>query len=154
MPTYYTFIPNFDVTAEVVDAPDSRHARTAFLDFLTRNRYINYSNRGITRQQIKTARVETGSTQPYVAIQYQTGNVEYVKPSEAEQGDVGSLTPPIEQEQIVEPLEQEKVVPQEQPVQEQPKQPTNPFATSPLMQLSKKEGSNLWEGMRKRVGGL
>jgi len=69
MPTYLTFIPGFSINAEV-DAPDTKHARTTFLDYLQRNNYIGWDQRQIYRKKIKTDRVEPGEVSTTIQLVY------------------------------------------------------------------------------------
>jgi len=69
MPTYLTFIPGFSINAEV-EAPDTKHARTTFLDYLQRNNYIGWDQRQIYRKKIKTGRVEPGEVSTTIQLVY------------------------------------------------------------------------------------
>ena len=71
MATYFVFTPSNDrfPTAEV-ESPDSRHARTVYLDFLSRNGAIEYSNRGQYRKLVKITRMQPGETQTAVKLSY------------------------------------------------------------------------------------
>jgi len=73
MPTYLTWIPGQNLNAEV-DAPDSKHARTAFLDYMSRNGMIRWKERQAVRKQIKTERVEPGEVQTTVQLDYDMGD--------------------------------------------------------------------------------
>lgn len=67
---YYVFIPGYRITAEVRDAPTTKHARTAFLDFLVRQRRIPYIQRARARRRMKTLRVRRGEIPASVVLDY------------------------------------------------------------------------------------
>jgi hypothetical protein len=67
---YYVFIPGYRITAEVRDAPTTKHARTAFLDFLVRQRRIPYIQRARARRRMKTLRVKRGEIPSSVVLDY------------------------------------------------------------------------------------
>lgn len=69
MPTYYVTTPSSSLTAEV-EAPDSRHARTAYLDYLSRNGLISWGSRQAIRRQIMTKRMQSGDIQTTVKLSY------------------------------------------------------------------------------------
>jgi hypothetical protein len=70
MPTYYTFIPDSTTPTAEIAAPDARHARTVYLDYLSRNRQINYSVRGRVRKMIKINRMQPGEIQTSIQLSY------------------------------------------------------------------------------------
>ena len=76
MSTYYVFIPGKeDMAVEVLDSPDARHARTAFLDYLSRGGKILYSQRGDLRKRLKTIRIQQGESNAPVTLSYAEGTV-------------------------------------------------------------------------------
>lgn len=60
-----------DISAEV-SAPDSRHARTAFLDYLSRSGMIQWGERQAARKLIITKRMKPGEIQTDVKLEYGT----------------------------------------------------------------------------------
>lgn len=60
MPTYYVWTPDSDVRAEV-EAPDTRHARTTYLDYLHRGGIIDYTDRQRVRERVMTKRIQPGA---------------------------------------------------------------------------------------------
>ena len=71
MSTYYVTAPGASITAEV-DAPDSRHARTTFLDYLSRSRMIPWGARQTVRKQLMTKKIQPGSIATSVQLSYNT----------------------------------------------------------------------------------
>lgn len=69
MPTYFVFRPEMEITAEV-NAPDKRHARTAYLDYLARNGMIGWSDRGTVRKTVKAVKAEPGEFEATVILDY------------------------------------------------------------------------------------
>jgi hypothetical protein len=159
MPSYYVFVPDHPefLTAEV-KAPDARHSRTAYLDFLTRNGYINYSLRSVARKVIKVAKMEPGSIQTAVQLeygmaeppvqelvappsepQYQDATVykptpDYSSPGTSHQESIITRSEPV---QVQSTVQAPPVQPQTQPVQAQQK---NPFGNSRLARIVRGSG--------------
>jgi hypothetical protein len=124
MPTYYVFIPNYQVTAEV-DATNSKHARTAYLDYLTRNQLVPWKGRQAIRKSVKVARSEPGQSKVSVHLDYDMGFSHQTKEEEV------SLQGEQPQEQQV-----------EQQYQEGPPQEATPpeeRSISPIMDLSRRK---------------
>jgi len=69
MATYYVFHPNVEVTAEV-EAPDTKKARTTYLDYLARSGRISWDQRGNLRDGIKIDQMQPGEMQTSVALNY------------------------------------------------------------------------------------
>ena len=69
MPTYYGQIPGASVTAEI-EAPDTRHGRTVFLDYLSRQGFIPHGKRQFTRKQIIMQRMEPGQIPTSIQLDY------------------------------------------------------------------------------------
>ena len=69
MPTYLTFIPGFEINAEV-DAPSTKQARTSYLDYLQRNNYIGWDQRQAYRKKVKTDRMEPGERATTIQLDY------------------------------------------------------------------------------------
>lgn len=75
MPTYYTFIPTSDTPTGETTAPDARHAKTAYLDYLSRSGLIAYSQRGQIRKVIRATKMEPGEFQTSVQLEYGQGTM-------------------------------------------------------------------------------
>ena len=141
MPTYYVTAPGSKISAEV-DAPDSRHARTTFLDYLSRSHLIPWNARQTIRRQLMTKRIEAGSVPSSVQLNY---NAVESKPEV-----IAAPQPQSTQRQLVQPqtvmyrtrVQESPVEAQEQPVQEQ--QPASVRQTilgnSPIASLSRRTG--------------
>ena len=103
MATYYASIPNFDVTAEI-EASDTKHARTSFLDYLSRNGYIDWGQRKVTRKAIILKRVQPGEIPTSIQLDYDfdTGPVDEIElmGTEREPGEItdygGAVEEPAE----------------------------------------------------------
>jgi hypothetical protein len=147
MAVYYVFMPKYiDITAEV-DAPDSRHARTAYLDYLSRSGMIQWGERQAARRQIITKRMQPGEIQTDVKLEYgvrEPAKVEELKAPVTYPAGVGSEFSGGEPIEITQsdtgytprgPV----VQPQEQP-QEQPQPVRGIFGGSPIIDLSRKSG--------------
>ena len=65
---YFITHPEFDIDARVV-APNSKRAKTAYLDFLSRNGYIEWWNRGYHRRRLVVKRA-TGQEDVDVVLHY------------------------------------------------------------------------------------
>lgn len=68
--TYYVFVPGYRITAEVRDAPSTKHARTSFLDFLVRQRRIPWAQRSKVRRRMKVVKVKPGEIPASVVLDY------------------------------------------------------------------------------------
>src|SRR3972149_1940400 len=149
MPTYYTFIPNSSITAEVLEAPEARKARTAFLDYLSRSGQIRYSDRGSVRKLVKSVKVDPGSTQASVVIDYRTGipteNLKEEAPVSGAQEDNSRLEE-----------DQAKEYPGGSPEDIEDPDMTampSPLGNSKIIQVSRNTGRSLFTGMQKLVKG-
>ena len=128
MPTYYVTAPGSQITAEV-NAPDSRHSRTTFLDYLSRSRLIPWGARQQVRKQLMTKRIEPGSIPTTVQLSY---NTEETAPEV------------ITEAPVVQPTQQEQVQPQTvavgneqvQPMHQQP----SVLGNSPIANISRSFG--------------
>ena len=124
MATYYVTAPGSSVTAEV-NAPDSRHARTTFLDYLSRSRMIPWGARQQIRKQLMTKRMESGSIPTTVQLSYNT---------EESAPQVITEAPPVQPQQ-------ELVQPQTVAVGNAPVQPMHTVSnSSPIANLSRSFG--------------
>ena len=73
MATYYVLsvdIPSGRGTSAEVDAPDSRHARTAFLDYLSRNGMLQWGERQAARRLIIAKRMKPGEIKTDIRLDY------------------------------------------------------------------------------------
>lgn len=123
--TYLVGAANLDVTAEVTGAPSTRHARTAFLDYLTRNHLIPYTQRKTVRSVLYTKRILPGQIATSVQLDYSTGN-----PIPTSTLEVPQPTPTMQAESVPE----QSMQPEPQPVQEQS---GTGFENSPVFKMSK-----------------
>lgn len=75
MAVYFVLAPQRfpNVIAEVRDAGNSKHARTAFLDYLSRNNLINWSERQNLRKEIMVKRGNPGDMASTVVLEYGQG---------------------------------------------------------------------------------
>ncbi len=110
MATYYVFIPNYQFTAEV-DASNSKHAKTAYLDYLTRNNMLSWKQRQAVRKNVRLTKVEPGEMQASVHIDYSMQR--------------------SEQPVVLEGAQTQEVA-EEQPSEQYIEQPTPPQSPSPL----------------------
>lgn len=67
--TYHAFLPGGQ-SAEIKDAPSTKRARTVFLDYLARNKYIKWDDRGEVRRHIKVNKVFPGEIEADVILDY------------------------------------------------------------------------------------
>jgi len=146
MRTYYGFIPGQDLTAEI-EAPNTRHARTAFLDYLSRGGLIQYSDRGQARKLVQVTKMDPGEFPTTVTLTYgraqepevQLGAIRESTPSGEEYQEVeplvGETTQKIERP-VEEPLPVEESIPYHE--EEVSQKPYPVFPPSPIMALSKR----------------
>ena len=73
MVTYYIYIPNSRMPTAEVEATSTRHARTAYLDYLSRNNLIGWGDRQAVRGHIKVNRMQPGEMQTQVKLEYGVG---------------------------------------------------------------------------------
>lgn len=161
MATYYVFIPASDMPTAEVTASNTKHARTAYLDYLTRSGQFPYSKRSAMREAIGTERMDPGQYPTDLKLEYGV-----TEPLETEIEEVSTPTGPVTTEEYREPdydiplanqfhkqmgkefygrgeTPEEPAysrMPVEQSVQPPPQQLTSPFSNSPIMNLSKKSG--------------
>ena len=70
MPTYYGVLPGYEGVSAEIEAPDKRHGRTVFLDFLARNRIIPYGQRHEARRRVKLDNMQPGEIPTTVRLSY------------------------------------------------------------------------------------
>lgn len=68
--TYFVFIPGYRITAEVRDAPNTKHARTQFLDYLVHQKRVPWSQRSQIRRRMKVVRSKPGEIPASVVLDY------------------------------------------------------------------------------------
>jgi len=148
--TYYLFSPNLNVTAEV-DAPTTRSARTAFLDYLTRTGKLPFSQRRVFRKKLITKRMQPGEIRTTVQLVYGESQppVRVFQPTEesivsTEDQNLTGDTPrglPVEAYLTWEtPRKIEKVEVEKVPATEGRIEPVSSREHSPIMNLSKQRG--------------
>jgi len=151
MPTYYVTAPGSQLTAEV-DAPDSRHARTTFLDYLSRSRLIPWGARQTVRKQLMTKKIQPGSISTSVQLSYNAKEtapeVVTVEPQSQYRpdGDYIEETGPQGERRLIKPEDEGYAEAKRQVVQPQTvavgNQPVNPMrrsvlGNSPIANLSR-----------------
>lgn len=99
MPTYLVMAPNLSINAEV-DAPDSRHARTTFLDYLSRNHLIPYTERQVVRRVLMTKRVDPGEVSTTVQLSYRSGVMPQQVPEEIAMPETAQISAPTESQEV------------------------------------------------------
>jgi hypothetical protein len=128
MPTYYVMHPRSGTVAEVQNAGNTKHARTALLDYLSRKGAINWQDRQNIRQELKVVKGEPGEIQTSVVLDY-----------------AGAIPTVQEVPQTV-PQPAQQVVQEQEPQQAQavppPSRPTMnisvlPSSGSPIAQISR-----------------
>lgn len=140
MSTYYVFKPGFELSAEV-EASNSKHARTAFLDYLSRKGLISWKDRQTLRDELKVSRVESGESNASMHLRY---SYEEEKPM-AEEDEEAPATP---EEEISTTAE----VPATQAPLDIPGRRSmdkDILSRSPIAQLSRQQGQGLFAGARK-----
>lgn len=89
MATYYVHIPDSETPTAEVDASSTKHARTAYLDYLSRSGLIAWQQRQATRSLVKVNRMQPGEIQTQVKLEY------------------GVKEPPVQEIEVPEELEEE-----------------------------------------------
>jgi hypothetical protein len=70
MATYFVHIPDTQAPTAEVEASNTKHARTAYLDYLSRNGLIEWSQRQAVRPYIKVNSMSPGDVQTAVKLEY------------------------------------------------------------------------------------
>jgi len=147
MTTYYANIPGHEELSAEVDSPDKRHARTVYLDHLSRNRLIPYSQRGTYRKLVKLDKMQPGEVATSIKLRYGDG---VSIPAPVPEQVVEELPQQVQQENIpVSPYPPQSDYTPEVKVESRPvstifgpkevrTKPTT--ANSPIMNLSKRTG--------------
>lgn len=152
MPTYYTVIPGHEELSAEVDAPDKRHGRTVYLDFLTRNGVISYGERTTYRRKVKMDKMDPGETPTSTRLVYSYATEESPVQSEETMSAVPQV--PVYKEPQGEPIAIDNSFQAEQPVPQSSLSPLTSHSSpdiyfgskslignqSPIMQLSKSAG--------------
>lgn len=143
--TYYLFVPNSQLPTAEVEADTKDHARTAFLDYLSHNNIIPYSDRGSMRRKIKGVRSSPGEIEASVSLNYgQAPPSEYepVEPTEPVFQEETPTGPPAEPP-IGPPTEIDSIEGEEPEPEERELEPVgagrsrNMFGGSPIAALSR-----------------
>jgi len=83
--TYYLFVPNSQLPTAEVEADTKDHARTAYLDYLSHNSIIPYSDRGSMRRKVKGVRSSRGEIEASVSLSYGQAPPSEYSPAESEE---------------------------------------------------------------------
>lgn len=144
MPTYYTFIPTSDTPTAETTAPDARHAKTAYLDYLSRSGLIAYSQRGSVRQAIKATKMEPGEFQTSVQLEYGVPAQAYEQLDESQLQEIDQQATSLRAnpDQYIPPEQSGINIPASAgPVDMQfPSKKTNPLSNSPIANISRQSG--------------
>jgi len=105
--SYYVAIPGTNFPTAEVSASSSKHARTAYLDYLSRNNLVSWKDRQAIRPKIVTKRMQPGEIQTQIFLDYSAKTI-----PETEVQVPPQATTPVEEE----------IVEEEQPAQAQPVQ--------------------------------
>lgn len=143
MATYYVFIPATELPTAEVTASSTKHARTAYLDYLTRSGQFPYSQRGAMRDAIIAKSSDPGEYPTDLKLEY--GITEPVG-SEVEEVPIPNTVEQLRSEGYY--PGDEPLTPEEEAIGEEYKRfeeergggSTNPFGNSPIMNLSKQSG--------------
>jgi hypothetical protein len=100
MPNYYVQLEG--MSAAEVEAPDRRHARTVYLDYLARKHLIPYGARQEYRRLLELERVEPGMEWVAVRLQLSYTNPDGISSAPMEEEEVTSA--PVENIPVEEPL--------------------------------------------------
>lgn len=68
--TYYTHIPDSKAPTAEIAASSTKHARTTYLDYLSRNGLIGWKDRQTIRPLIKVSRMQPGEFQTQIKLDY------------------------------------------------------------------------------------
>jgi hypothetical protein len=105
--SYYVQVPGTNFPTAEVEAASTKHARTAYLDYLSRNNLIDWNERQAWRSKTLAKRMQPGEFKTQVVLDYDAGTIPEVEVS----------SPPTEREIAEEeeyygeiPLETEPVV--------------------------------------------
>jgi len=91
-PSYYVQVPGTDFPTAEVEASSSKHARTAYLDYLSRNGQISWKDRQAWRPKIIAKRMQPGEIKTQVFLDYSARTIPEAEVS----------APPTEQELVEE----------------------------------------------------
>lgn len=69
-PSYFVQVPGTDFPTAEVEASSSKHARTAYLDYLSRNEYIGWRDRQAWRRKTITKRMQPGEFKTQILLDY------------------------------------------------------------------------------------
>lgn len=136
MATYLVYIPHGDMPLAEVEADSTKHARTAYLDYLSRTGVLPFNQRQAARRLAMTKRMEPGEIRTQVQLDYTEGILSTESEGILPQG---TEVKPIPTQPIV-PM-QKSPEPQYPEVQTQigPEKATNPL-DSPIGRLSRTTG--------------
>jgi len=70
VPTYYANIPDTEAPTAEITASSTKHARTVYLDYLSRNNLISWRDRQATRGLVKVSRMQPGEIRTQVQLDY------------------------------------------------------------------------------------
>lgn len=144
MPAYYVHIPNTEAPTAEVEASNTKHARTTYLDYLSRNNLIGWNDRQLVRDRIHIQRVEPGQISTQIQLDYTAYSPpeQEIEPPE----DLEGFTPEHateygDEEYAVEEPSYEREYPVEPPPPPpQTRRDHDPFGGSPIVDLSRRTG--------------
>lgn len=148
MPTYYTVIPGEESLAAEVDAPDKRHGKTVYLDFLVRNGVIPYGERSMYRKKVKMDNMEPGEFPTAAKLTYSYQGEE---PVTREEAPVEVLPTEVPAYQSPVPVPESSYPVEEIPVSESPvREPVAPQST--LSPLTAHSSASIYFGDKNLLG--
>jgi len=126
MPSYFVHIPGTEAPTAEVEASNTKHARTAYLDYLSRNNLIGWQDRQAVRERVHVGKMEPGSLRTEIQLDYTA----YTAPEQ-------EIEVPPELGQV--PVEEEYEETPELPYEPEPQpQAQDPYAGSPIVELSRR----------------
>lgn len=116
MPAYYVHIPDSEAPTAEVSASSTKHARTAYLDYLSRNNLIAWSERQSTRSLVRVSRMDPGEIRTQVQLDYDMtpepeAVIEEVPTTDIDAGEFAAT--PSELQRHVEPFDEGEMTPEE-----------------------------------------
>ena len=149
MPTYYTVIPGEESLSAEVDAPDKRHGKTVYLDFLVRNGVIPYGERSLYRKKVKMDNMDPGEVPTSAKLTYSYQGAE---PAPREEVPVEELPTQVPQYQSApKPVPESNYPVEEIPVSEVPaREQVAPQST--LSPLTAHSSASIYFGDKNLLG--
>lgn len=151
MPSYFVMHPRSGTVAEVQNAGNTKHARTALLDYLSRKGTISWKDRQNIRKELKVVRGDTGEIETSVVLDYAGSVAPIQEITSSEDMGLPQVSAEASPTQIAQIPEPQSVAKEAKPVvKEEPYYTSSPPGGIPVLPSSESPISRVSKSFRAR----